>query len=163
MNFLFKTNFPNAVRNLSTNPSVNNVMLIGRLGKDPKIYSKQSTKSSHEISKRIVFFLATNSYKGRHENGLPKYNTEWHRILVNDQRIVEFFEKENISKGDRICMNGELTYSKVNGSDATICAKDVIRLSNNEQINNDDDKPNNNIKHLSQYKKYLADIFVKAI
>lgn len=145
MNSLFKVAVTKSVRNLSTETGLNQIQLIGRLGKDPKVSINQSTKNVSDTFKKIVFPLATNSYKGRNEEGLAIYNTDWHRIVVNDQRIVNFIEKAKICKGDRIYVNGELNYYKASGTDGNqtfvpfISAKEILRLSYHKHDDNEDD------------------------
>jgi len=80
--------------------SVNKVILVGNVGKDPEIRSFDSgiTKAS--------FPLATSeTYKNR--EGERVTNTEWHNIVVwgNLTKVVEQF----VRKGSQIYVEGKLT------------------------------------------------------
>jgi single-strand DNA-binding protein len=81
--------------------SLNKVILIGRLGKDPEIKTTQSGTSVTNIS------LATTRQKG------DQKTTDWHR-LVAFGKTAELCQKY-LRKGDETCFEGMLvtrTYDK---------------------------------------------------
>lgn len=80
---------------------LNKVMLIGNLGKDPKIKQTQGGR------KFANFSLAT-SKRYRDNNGEQKELTEWHNIVVWG-RLAEVIEQLSIRKGMSLYVEGELT------------------------------------------------------
>lgn len=83
--------------------SLNKVMLIGHVGKDPDIrYMDSGTCTA-------TFSLATNSPGYTLPNGtkVPE-RTEWHHILLW-RRLAEVAEKY-VRKGDKLYIEGELRY-----------------------------------------------------
>ncbi|MBT3302652.1 MAG: single-stranded DNA-binding protein [Bacteroidetes bacterium] len=80
--------------------SVNKVILVGNVGKDPELrtFDSGTTKAS--------FSMATSeTYKNR--EGEKVTNTEWHNLVVwgNLTKVVEQFVK----KGSQIYIEGKLT------------------------------------------------------
>lgn len=80
--------------------SVNKVILIGNVGKDPEI---RSTNSGNEIAN---FSLAT-SKKWKDKDGNQKSETEWHKIVVFNKGLVQII-KQYIKKGSRLYIEGYL-------------------------------------------------------
>lgn len=79
--------------------SVNKVILIGRMGKDPEI---RSTSGGNMVAN---FSLATDeSYK---KDGEKVKKTEWHNIVVWGPS-VEAFVQPYLHKGDMIYVEGKL-------------------------------------------------------
>lgn len=82
--------------------SVNKVILIGTLGRDPEI---RSTANGMNVAK---FSIATNErYKDR--DGQWQERTEWHNIVCW-QRLAEIV-RDYTHKGDRIYIEGRLQTS----------------------------------------------------
>lgn len=83
--------------------SLNKVMLIGNVGKDPEIRYIDSGVCT------ATFSLATSSPGYTLPNGtnVPE-RTEWHRILLW-RRLAEIVEKY-VHKGDKLYVEGELRY-----------------------------------------------------
>ena len=85
--------------------SVNKVILIGNLGKDPEIKSFQN-------GGRIAnFSIATSeSWKDR-ATGEKKERTEWHNISVNSDGLVGVVERF-LKKGSKVYIEGQLRTRK---------------------------------------------------
>ena len=85
--------------------SVNKVILIGNLGKDPEIKSFQN-------GGRIAnFSIATSeSWKDR-ATGEKKERTEWHNISVNSEGLVGVVERF-LKKGSKVYIEGQLRTRK---------------------------------------------------
>lgn len=80
--------------------SVNKVILVGRLGKDPEIRYTQGGKAVANFS------LATDeSYKN--SDGEKVKKTEWHNIVVWGNSVENFIEKY-LHKGDMVYVEGKL-------------------------------------------------------
>jgi single-strand DNA-binding protein len=107
--------------------SVNKVMLIGNLGKDPEV---KYTPSGVPVAK---FSLATSErYKGK--SGEWQDRTEWHNIIAW-QRLAEIVG-EYVKKGSKIYIEGRLQTSswedKQSGEKkyrTEIVASDLVLLS----------------------------------
>ena len=81
--------------------SVNKVILLGNLGRDPEIRSTQSG------SKMATFSMAT-SKRWRDKNTQEQRDkTSWHNIVVFGDGLVDIVEKY-VKKGSKIYVEGEL-------------------------------------------------------
>lgn len=85
--------------------SLNKVMLIGNVGKDPEVRYLEGAGQAGNGRKVATFTLAT-SEKFRDRNGESRENTEWHNIVAWGQPadIVERFVK----KGTQLYIEGRL-------------------------------------------------------
>ncbi len=82
--------------------SLNKVMLIGRIGKDPEVTSFESG------SKKVSFSLAT-SDNYRDKDGNWQEQTEWHNIVVWGTIANDIAEKKrNYIKGDLMYVEGRI-------------------------------------------------------
>lgn len=84
--------------------SLNKVMLIGNLGRDPEVRNLQSGDKVANLS------LAT-SEKWRDRDGNQQERTEWHRVVIFDPRLAEVAEKY-LSKGSKVYLEGQLQTRK---------------------------------------------------
>lgn len=81
-------------------PSLNKVILIGHLGRDPEI---KTTQSGRKVAN---FSLATSEKWTSKETGQRTEKTEWHKIVAWG-KIAEIIEKY-LHKGDAIYIEGKL-------------------------------------------------------
>ena len=81
--------------------TLNKVILIGNLGKDPEV------RFMPDGSKVTSFSLATGEIWKDKVSGERKEKTEWHRITIFNERIVEIVEKY-VRKGMKIYLEGQL-------------------------------------------------------
>lgn len=85
--------------------SLNKVILIGRLGKDPEIRSLQD-------GKEIANFTLATSEKWKDKNsGDRKEKTEWHKVVVFNPALVGVV-KSYIKKGSQVYVEGALQTRK---------------------------------------------------
>ncbi len=86
--------------------SLNKVMLIGNVGKDPEIrYLEGSHGSAGNAVKVASFsFATTEKYKDR--NGVLKESTEWHNIVAW-RGLADFVEKY-VKKGAPMYIEGSI-------------------------------------------------------
>lgn len=82
--------------------SVNKVIIVGNIGKDPVV------RSFNNGGKVVQFSVAT-SKKYRNANGEMKEETAWHNIRIAG-KSAESFEKLGVKKGTSIYVEGELNY-----------------------------------------------------
>ena len=85
--------------------SVNKVILLGNIGKDPEIRSMQSG------SKMASFSLATSKRWKDKASQEQKEKTSWHNIVVFGDGLVDIIEKY-VKKGSKIYVEGELQTRK---------------------------------------------------
>ena len=90
--------------------SVNKVILLGNLGKDPDIRSMQSGK------KMASFSIATSKRWKDRNTQEQKENTSWHNIVVFNEGLVDVIEKY-VKKGSKIYVEGELSTRKYQDKD----------------------------------------------
>jgi single-strand DNA-binding protein len=84
--------------------SVNKVILVGNVGKDPEIRSMQSGGKIANLT------LATSETWNDKASGERKEKTEWHRVVFND-RLVDVVERF-VKKGEKIYVEGALQTRK---------------------------------------------------
>lgn len=79
---------------------VNKVILVGHLGKDPRIARTQA-------GGRIASFsLATSESWRDKATGERREETEWHQVVVYNDRLVEVVEKF-LKKGSKVYVEGK--------------------------------------------------------
>ncbi len=85
--------------------SLNKVLLIGRLGADPEIKQMVNGKNVARLS------LATSQSWKDKSSGEKKEKTEWHRIVVFNEGLVNVVQ-QYLKKGAQIYVEGQLTTRK---------------------------------------------------
>jgi single-strand DNA-binding protein len=85
--------------------SVNKVILVGNLGRDPEI---RSTQDGQRIAN---FTLATSESWRDRVSGERKERTEWHRVVIFNDRLSEIAEKY-LRKGSKVYVEGQLQTRK---------------------------------------------------
>jgi single-strand DNA-binding protein len=85
--------------------SVNKVILVGNLGRDPEIRSMQDGSRVANLS------LATSESWRDKNSGERREKTEWHRVAIFNDRLVEVVEKY-LRKGSKIYVEGQLQTRK---------------------------------------------------
>ena len=85
--------------------SVNKVILVGNIGKDPEI---RSTQSGGKIANLT---LATSETWNDKASGERKEKTEWHRVVVFNERIADVAERF-LKKGRKVFVEGSLQTRK---------------------------------------------------
>ena len=90
--------------------SVNKVILIGNLGRDPEIRFAQNG------NKIANFSIATSDTWRDKTTGERKEKTEWHRIVVFSEGLATITEKF-LKKGSKVYIEGALQTRKWTGND----------------------------------------------
>ena len=85
--------------------SLNKVLLIGRLGADPDIKQMVNGKSVARFS------LATSQTWKDKNTGEKKEKTEWHRIVVFNEGLVNVVQ-QYLKKGAQVYIEGQLSTRK---------------------------------------------------
>ena len=85
--------------------SLNKVALIGNLGRDPEI------RTTQDGTKVVNLSLATSEHWKDKGSGERREKTEWHRVVVFNERLVDVVEKY-LKKGAKIYLEGALQTRK---------------------------------------------------
>ena len=85
--------------------SVNKVILVGNLGRDPEI------RSTQDGTRVANFTMATSENWRDKSTGERREKTEWHRIVIFNERLVEVAEKY-LHKGSKVYIEGQLQTRK---------------------------------------------------
>jgi single-strand DNA-binding protein len=85
--------------------SVNKVILVGNLGKDPDI---RTTQDGREIANLTV--ATSDSWKDK-STGERKEKTEWHRVVIFSEGLVNI-AKSYLKKGAKVYLEGALQTRK---------------------------------------------------
>jgi single-strand DNA-binding protein len=85
--------------------SVNKVILVGNLGRDPEIRSFQNGGRVANLS------VATSETWKDRATGERKEKTEWHRVAIFNDRLVDVVEKY-LKKGSKVYIEGQLETRK---------------------------------------------------
>ena len=85
--------------------SVNKVILIGNLGRDPEVRAMQNGNRLCNLS-----VATSDSWKDK-QTGERRERTEWHRGVIFDERLVDVAEKY-LRKGSKVYLEGELQTRK---------------------------------------------------
>src|SRR6201747_390336 len=85
--------------------SVNKVILVGNLGKDPEVRNAQNG------SKIVTFTLATSETWNDKASGERKEKTEWHRVVLFNEHLGGVAERF-LRKGKKVYVEGSLQTRK---------------------------------------------------
>jgi single-strand DNA-binding protein len=85
--------------------SVNKVILVGNLGRDPEVRSMQDGRSMVNMS------VATSDTWRDRQSGERKERTEWHRVVIFNEKLAEVAQKF-VRKGSKVYVEGQLSTRK---------------------------------------------------
>lgn len=85
--------------------SINKVILIGNLGRDPELRPMSNGGQLANLS------VATSERWKDQETGEQRERTEWHRVVIFDEKLVDVASKY-LSKGSKIYIEGRLQTRK---------------------------------------------------
>ncbi len=85
--------------------SVNKVILVGNLGRDPEVRNTQGGQKIVQLS------LATSESWNDKATGERKERTEWHRVVIFNDRLADVAERF-LRKGRKVYVEGELRTRK---------------------------------------------------
>jgi single-strand DNA-binding protein len=85
--------------------SVNKVILVGNLGKDPEV------RMTQDGTKIVNLALATSEQWRDRETQERKERTEWHRVVIFNEKLAEVADKY-LRKGAKIYIEGQLQTRK---------------------------------------------------
>src|SRR5947209_4997861 len=85
--------------------SVNKVILVGNLGKDPEVRRMQDGRPVVNLS------VATSESWRDKASGERKERTEWHRVVIYNENLAKVAE-QYLRKGSKIYLEGQLQTRK---------------------------------------------------
>ncbi len=85
--------------------SVNKVVLVGNLGKDPEV------RTTQDGTKIVNLTLATSETWNDRASGERKERTEWHRVVIFNDRVADVAERF-LRKGRKVYVEGSLQTRK---------------------------------------------------
>lgn len=109
--------------------SVNKVILVGNLGRDPEVRAFQNGGRVANLS------LATSESWKDKNSGERKERTEWHRVVVFNEGLVGVCEKY-LSKGSKVYIEGQIETRKFtdNSGDERYTTEIVLRPFRSEIV-----------------------------
>jgi single-strand DNA-binding protein len=99
--------------------SVNKVILVGNLGKDPEV---RSFPSGGRVAN---FSIATSETWKDKATGERKERTEWHRISIYNENLVGIAEKY-LKKGAKVYIEGQLETRKYEKDGRDVYTTEVV-------------------------------------
>ncbi len=84
--------------------SVNKVILVGNLGRDPEVRSMQN-------GGKVVNLSVATSERWKDREGNPQERTEWHRVVIFNDRLGDVAERY-LRKGSKVYLEGQLQTRK---------------------------------------------------
>jgi len=85
--------------------SVNKVILVGNLGRDPEVRHAQNGNKIVQLS------LATSESWKDKNTGERRERTEWHRVVIFNERLADVAE-QYLRKGAKLYLEGQLATRK---------------------------------------------------
>jgi len=85
--------------------SVNKVILVGNLGRDPEVRTMQNGGKVCNLS------VATSERWRDRNSGEMQERTEWHRVVIFDEKLVDVAEKY-LQKGRKVFLEGQMQTRK---------------------------------------------------
>ena len=95
--------------------SLNKVMLIGNVGKDPEVRYLENNPQNPGANPKMARFPLATSERYRDRNGEQREDTEWHNIIAwrNSADVIERF----VRKGSQVYIEGRLRTRKYTDND----------------------------------------------
>ena len=90
--------------------SVNKVILVGHLGRDPEVRHTQSNQ------KIVHLAVATSERWKDRQSGEARERTEWHRVVIFNENLAKVAE-QYLHKGSKVYIEGALQTRKYTDKD----------------------------------------------
>ena len=125
--------------------SVNKVILVGNLGKDPEVRRMTSGDPVVNLS------IATSETWRDKASGEKKEKTEWHRVVIFNKNLAEVAEKY-LKKGAKVYVEGQLQTRKWTDKDgAEKYSTEVVLQGFNSQLTMLDGRSGGSGERVSDY------------
>ena len=99
--------------------SVNKVILVGNLGRDPEV------RSTQDGAKIVNLSIATSERWKDRNTGEPREKTEWHRVVIFNENLGRVAE-QYLRKGSSVYLEGQP--DPVNGQTSRVQKNTQLRL-----------------------------------
>ena len=133
--------------------SVNKVILIGNLGRDPEVRTMQDGRKVVQLS-----VATSESWKDR-ATGERKERSEWHRVVIFNDRLGDVAERF-LKKGAKVYLEGQLQTRKWTDKDGHEKYSTEIVLQNyNGNLTMLDGKPGGSSGSSDDYSQPAASSF----
>ena len=86
--------------------SLNKVMLIGNVGKDPEVRYLENNPAPQGTNPKVAQFTLATTERFRDRNGEVRENTEWHNIVA--WRGLADLAEKYIRKGSQLYIEGRI-------------------------------------------------------
>lgn len=93
--------------------SVNKVILVGNLGRDPEV------RTTQDGTKIVNFTLATSDNWRDKSSGERRERTEWHRVVIFNENLARIAE-QYLRKGSSVYVEGQLQTQKWTDKDGQV-------------------------------------------
>lgn len=103
--------------------SINKVILVGNLGRDPEI---RATQDGREICNLAI--ATSETWKDK-SSGERKEKTEWHRVVIFNENLVRV-ARDYLKKGSKVYLEGSLQTRKWTDKDGAEKYSTEIVLQN---------------------------------
>lgn len=100
--------------------NINKAILVGRLGQDP---------SPRQGNGPATLSVATSERWKDKQTGEKKENTDWHRVVIFNERLAEFAEK-HLKKGMMVWITGKMKTRKWQDKSGRDCYTTEVVLAN---------------------------------
>lgn len=125
--------------------SVNKVLLVGNLGRDPEVRFDQAG------NKVVTLSIATSEVWRDKSSGEMKERTEWHRVVIFNSHYCDVCEKM-LRKGGRVYVEGQLQTRKwVDAQGQENKAREIIIRFKGEVVVLSNTNANNSISDRPAY------------
>ena len=99
--------------------SINKVILVGNLGKDPDIRTMQNGARVANLS------IATSETWKDKNSGERKERTEWHRVVVFNENLIKLCENY-LRKGNKLYIEGQIETRKYEKDGKDVYTTEVV-------------------------------------
>lgn len=133
---IFCKNFIIQSKKILSIMSLNKVVLIGRVGKDPEIQTLTNNSQMAHLS-----VATSESWKDK-KTGEKKEKTEWHKVTIFQEGLVNL-AKTYIKKGSRVYVEGKLVNRKWKDNNIEKTVTEVVLQGFNAILLLLDNRPEN--------------------
>jgi single-strand DNA-binding protein len=117
--------------------SVNKVILVGNLGRDPEVRQSQAG------AKIVNFSIATSESWKDKNTGERREKTEWHRVVIFSEGLANIAE-QYLRKGSKVYIEGSLQTREYEKDGTKRYSTEIVLQGFNSTITMLDTRANNN-------------------
>lgn len=95
---------------------INKAIIMGRVGKNPEIKNES----------KIANFTIATSEKWKDKNGEVKENTQWHRVVIFNEKLISNVVAKYIKQGSLIYIEGKLQTRSYEKAGKTLYTTEIV-------------------------------------